>query len=86
MSHINYRKRPELKFTDTIKQMPVTCANELAAVEFIERTRWGECPCCPRCGDTDVLQLRDKQTGGWDGVRPTRRSSRSSPTPVHIRR
>jgi transposase-like protein len=63
MSHINYKKRPELKFTDTIKQMPVRCSDELAAVEFFEQTRWGDTPCCPRCGDTDVLQLRDKKTG-----------------------
>ncbi len=63
MAHVNYKQRPERKFSETIKSLPAICANELAAVEFLERTRWGDCPCCPRCGDTDVLQLRDKATG-----------------------
>jgi len=28
-------------------------------VEFMERQRWDDSPACPRCGDTDVAQVRD---------------------------
>jgi transposase-like protein len=41
----------------------VVCSNELAAVEFLENTRWGECPCCVHCGSVAVFQLKDKKTG-----------------------
>src|SRR5687768_17854610 len=43
--------------------MPVVCSNELAAVEFLEATRWHGTPCCVHCGSVDVLKLRDKKTG-----------------------
>ncbi len=33
----------------------------------MERQRWGETPACPRCGDTDVVQMRAK-----DGSRNAR--------------
>ena len=46
-----------------IKDLPIACADEQAAVEFIERLRWGNHPGCPRCGDTDVYQMRNKDTG-----------------------
>lgn len=44
-------------------QIPAACADERAAVEFMERQRWGDTPCCPRCGDTAVYQMRDSKTG-----------------------
>jgi transposase-like protein len=37
--------------------------DERKAVEFLEARRWGEAPACPRCGDTDVYQMRDRKTG-----------------------
>jgi transposase-like protein len=43
--------------------MPIVCSNELAAVEFLESTRWGGTPCCVHCGDIEVFQLKDKTTG-----------------------
>src|SRR5687768_7312768 len=38
-------------------RIPVACADEAAAVAFLEEQRWGDTPCCPRCGDTDVAQM-----------------------------
>lgn len=47
-----------------ITALPKACADELAAVEFIESLRWSETgPCCQRCGDTDVYKMSDRKTG-----------------------
>lgn len=43
-----------------VAELPAACANEDAAVEFLERQRWGSTPCCPRCGDTEVKQIVGK--------------------------
>jgi transposase-like protein len=56
-------KAPQLAKSETIKQMPIICSNELAAVEFLEKTRWGDTPCCVHCGSVAVFQLKDKATG-----------------------
>lgn len=50
-----------------VKALPAACADELAAVEFMEAQRWGDTPACPRCGATDVYQMR-----GRDGQRSKR--------------
>jgi transposase-like protein len=55
--------RPELDQTDTIAQLPLACCNEQAAVEFLERNRWGGCPKCPECEASDVYAMRDRATG-----------------------
>lgn len=49
----------------TIAELPMACADENAAVAFLERQRWGTTPGCPRCGDTDVKQIlgKDGQRG-----------------------
>jgi transposase-like protein len=44
--------------------IPRACADELAAVEFLEAQRWGGQPACPRCGSEAVQQLM-----GRDGKR-----------------
>lgn len=44
-----------------IQDLPMACANETAAVEFLEKQRWGDHPACPRCGDMDVYQMKDKE-------------------------
>jgi transposase-like protein len=44
-----------------LRAIPAACSNELSAVEFIEELRWGGEPACPRCGDLDVTQMRDRQ-------------------------
>jgi transposase-like protein len=41
-----------------IAALPLACSDEKAAVEFMERQRWGESPACPRCGDTEVYQMK----------------------------
>ena len=46
-----------------IKDIPMACADEAHAVEFLEKQRWGNTPCCPRCGSTNVYQMTDSQTG-----------------------
>lgn len=46
-----------------IRDLPRACADEAAAVEFMEAQRWGSDPCCPRCGSVDVYQMKDSQTG-----------------------
>lgn len=46
--------------SDLVREIPLACADETAAVEFMERQRWGESPACPRCGDCDVAQMKDR--------------------------
>jgi transposase-like protein len=47
-----------------IAALPKACADELAAVEFIESLRWSVTgPCCLYCGDIDVYQMTDSKTG-----------------------
>lgn len=41
--------------------------DETRAVEFLEAQRWGDTPNCPRCGDTDVSQMKAR-----DGTRNAR--------------
>lgn len=47
-----------------IQDLPAACADELTAVEFIEKHRWSDHPGCPHCGDTDVYQMMSR-----DGAR-----------------
>src|SRR6266513_1416383 len=53
--------------SQVVAELPRACSDELAAVEFLERQRWGDSPACPRCGATDVYQMK-----GRDGERNTR--------------
>lgn len=52
------------KGDEVTQELPLACADEKAAVEFMEKRRWGSVPGCPKCGDTDVYQMR-----GRDGER-----------------
>lgn len=47
----------------TLEAIPLACADEAAAVEFMEKQRWGVHPACPRCGSMNVYQMRDSKTG-----------------------
>ena len=49
--------------SEIVASIPLACADERAAVEFLETQRWGDCPGCPRCGDTDIYQMKDAKTG-----------------------
>lgn len=46
-----------------LKALPLACADEDAAIVFMEVQRWGEHPACPHCGSTNVYQMRDSKTG-----------------------
>lgn len=46
-----------------IAALPLACADEKAAVEFMEEQRWSGKPYCPHCGDLFVYQMRDSKTG-----------------------
>ena len=46
-----------------IQEIPLACADEKAAVEFMEKQRWGEFPFCPGCASLGVYQMRDAKTG-----------------------
>lgn len=53
--------------SEIASKVPAACADETKAVEFMEEQRWGGTPHCPRCGDTDVAQMKAK-----DGTRNAR--------------
>jgi transposase-like protein len=55
------------KKTALKSSIPLACADETAAVAFLEAQRWGDTPNCPRCGDTDVAMMKAK-----DGSRNAR--------------
>lgn len=49
------------KKTDQIvKNIPKACADENAAVRFLELQRWGSSPVCPHCGSEHVYQMKDR--------------------------
>jgi len=56
-------KRYELSKSEVIGEIPLACANELAAVEFFERQRWGKNPGCVHCGSIGVYKMMDAKTG-----------------------
>ncbi len=57
------QKKPQLDKSDLIEALPLACANEQAAVEFLEGQRWAVGPCCPRCGSVAVYKMTDRATG-----------------------
>lgn len=56
-------KRPELAQSETVAELPEACASEAAAVDFLERKRWGDTPGCVRCGSVAVYKMTDRATG-----------------------
>jgi transposase-like protein len=53
----------KLSKSNVVEDMPLACSNELAAVEFFERQRWGNTPACVKCGSVNVYKMRDAKTG-----------------------
>jgi transposase-like protein len=45
-----------------IEEIPAACSDELAAVEFLEKQRWGNDPCCVHCGSVSVYKMTDAGT------------------------
>lgn len=46
-----------------IKELPLACAYEVAAIAFLEKQRWGDSPACPCCGSVNVYQMQDSKAG-----------------------
>jgi len=46
-----------------VAEIPAACVDETRAVEFFERKRWGDTPCCVHCGSVKVYQMKDAKTG-----------------------
>ena len=46
-----------------VAAIPRACADEKAAVEFMEAQRWSKSPFCPRCASVNVYQMKDSKTG-----------------------
>ena len=61
---MNKRERKhQLSGSPVIDQIPLACSDELTAVEFLEHQRWGNTPCCVKCGSVAVYQMKDAKTG-----------------------
>lgn len=56
-------RKHSLTKSPIIEEIPAACSDELAAVEFLEQQRWGETPCCVRCGSVNVYKMVDAKTG-----------------------
>jgi transposase-like protein len=46
--------------SEVLKAIPKACVDETAAVEFMEKQRWGDTPRCPHCDSTEVVMVMDK--------------------------
>jgi transposase-like protein len=57
------KSRHNLSKSDIIAEIPLACSDETAAVEFFEFQRWGDTPCCVKCGSVAVYQMKDAKTG-----------------------
>jgi transposase-like protein len=49
------------KDDEIVAEIPMACADEASAVEFMEKQRWGDHPACPQCGDLDVYKMMNKE-------------------------
>ena len=59
----NEERKRQLAKSGTVEAIPLACSNELAAVEFLEKQRWGNTPACVKCGSVDVYKMTDAKTG-----------------------
>ena len=49
--------------SEVIAAVPLACADEEKAAEFIEDLRWGTTPECPHCHKTDVYKMTERKSG-----------------------
>ncbi|MEM9347710.1 MAG: IS1595 family transposase [Planctomycetota bacterium] len=49
--------------SEIVEAIPMACADEQSAVEFLEKQRWCDKPECPCCGSHDVYQMQNSKTG-----------------------
>ena len=59
----NEERKRQLAKSATVEAIPLACSNELAAVEFLEKQRWGNTPACVKCGSVEVYKMADAKTG-----------------------
>src|SRR5271157_3136625 len=59
----NEDRKRQLAKSKTVGDIPFACSNELAAVEFLEKQRWGNTPACVKCGSVEVYKMKDAKTG-----------------------
>lgn len=59
----NDAKQHQLSSSKIVEAIPRACSDELAAVEFLEKQRWGNSPACVHCGSVNVYKMRDAKTG-----------------------
>jgi hypothetical protein len=57
------KKGHNLSKSEVIGKIPLACSDELTAVEFFEKQRWGDTPCCVRCGSVEVYAMKNAKTG-----------------------
>jgi transposase-like protein len=55
--------RPELEHSRLVAEIPMACQDETCAVEFLERQRWGDSPCCIHCGSVNVYKMTSTSGG-----------------------
>lgn len=48
------------KISPIVQALPLACADESAAADFLEDMRWGDAPVCPRCSCVDIRKMEDK--------------------------
>jgi transposase-like protein len=51
------KDRHNLSKSPIVEQIPMACSDESAAVAFFEYQRWGDTPCCVKCGSVDVYAM-----------------------------
>ena len=59
----NTINRPGTAKSETVAQLPMACADENAAVEFLENQRWGDTPTCAHCESENIYQMKDRSGG-----------------------
>ncbi|MDD5326603.1 MAG: IS1595 family transposase [Phycisphaerae bacterium] len=59
----NENKKPIKAKDKIVAELPLACMDETAAVEFIEKQRWGNMPACPHCGSLNVTKMTDGNGG-----------------------
>lgn len=57
------KDRHNLSKSKLVAEIPLACSDELAAVEFFEKQRWGDNPSCVKCGSVSVYKMADAKTG-----------------------
>ena len=50
--------KPSQTNNEVLQEIPKACIDETAAVEFMEKQRWGNMPACPRCVCIEVHKMK----------------------------